>query len=72
MDFGGGSGFRFIALPTNETWVNYSAAPAVGLDVRVSMTNSVKLVPGLRMLAIDDSGRTGWLVRPSVGLQWAF
>lgn len=70
MDFGGGS--RFIAIPANQTWVNYSAAPAVGLDVRLSMTDSVKLVPGVRMLAIDDSGRTGWLIRPSVGLQWGF
>ena len=72
MDFGTGGGPRFIALPANETWVNYGAAPAVGLDVRVSMTNSVKIVPGLRLLAIDDSGRTGWLIRPAVGLQWTF
>ena len=70
MDFTGG--LRFISLPADTTWVNYSAAPAVGVDVRARMTDNVKLVPGVRMLAIDDAGRTGWVIRPSIGLQWAF
>jgi hypothetical protein len=70
MDFSGG--LRFIALPADTTWVNYSAAPAVGVALRARMTDNVKLVPGVRMLAIDDAGRTGWVIRPSIGLQWAF
>jgi opacity protein-like surface antigen len=65
--------FRFMSLPYfEEAYAAYSAAPAVGLDVRVSMTEQMKLVPGMRMVAINDGGRTGWLMRPSVGLQWTF
>jgi hypothetical protein len=61
----GGIGFE-------QSFVTYSAAPAVGLDVRVSMTERLRLVPGLRVLVVDESGRSGWLIRPSIGLQWTF
>ena len=44
--------------------MTYGTAPAVGLDVRVAMTDHVRLVPGLRLLAIDENGRTGWMTRP--------
>jgi len=71
MSFGGGirplGGIGF-----EQSFVTYSAAPAVGLDVRVAMTERLRLVPGLRVLVVDESGRSGWLTRPSVGLQWTF
>jgi hypothetical protein len=35
--------------------------PAVGLDIRVSMTDHLRLVTGVRMLAVDAGGRGGWL-----------
>lgn len=63
---------RFMTLPANHSRVTYDAAAAAGMDVRVSMAERLRLVSGIRMLAIDESGRPGWLVRPSVGLQWAF
>jgi hypothetical protein len=55
-----------------ESTVSYGSAPAVGLDVRVAMTEHLRLVPGVRLLAVDEGGQTGWLTRPSVGLQWTF
>ena len=55
-----------------QSFVTYGAAPAVGLDVRVSMTDHLRLVPGLRLLVVDEGGRNGWLTRPSIGLQWTF
>jgi hypothetical protein len=67
-----GDGFRILGIPLGQSWVTYDAAPAVGLDVRVSMTEHVRLVPGLRLLVVDNGGRSGWLIRPSVGLQWVF
>ena len=72
MNFGGG--VRILAGPGGftESSVTYGAAPAVGLDVRVSMTDHLRLVPGMRLLVVDDGGRSGWLARPSVGLQWSF
>jgi len=62
-----GGGTRF-----EQSFVTYGAAPAVGLDVRVSMTDHLRLVPGLRLLVVDEGGRSGWLTRPSIGLQWTF
>jgi len=71
LSFGGGirllPGYGFEQL-----FVTYGAAPAVGLDVRVSMTDHLRLVPGLRVLVVDERGRSGWLTRPSIGLQWIF
>jgi hypothetical protein len=72
MNFGGGIRPLGGLTRFEQSSVTYGSAPAVGLDVRVSMTEHVRLVPGLRLLAIDESGRTGWITRPSVGLQWTF
>jgi hypothetical protein len=70
MHFGGP--IRLPAPGFSESLVAYGAAPAVGLDVRVSMTDHLRLVPGLRLLVVDTGGRRGWVTRPSVGLQWTF
>ena len=68
-----GGGIRLLAgNGFEQSFVTYGAAPAVGLDVRVSMTDHLRLVPGLRVLVVDESGRSGWLTRPSIGLQWIF
>jgi len=52
--------------------VTYGAAPALGLDARVTLTDHLRLVPGLRLLMMDEGNRSGWLTRPSLGLQWGF
>jgi hypothetical protein len=55
-----------------QEYVTYGTAAVVGLDVRVSMTDRVRLVPGVRLLATDEAGPRGWITRPAIGLQWAF
>jgi hypothetical protein len=50
----------------------YGAGPAVGIDVRVAMTEHLRFVPGLRLLVVDAGGRSGWIARPAVGVQWMF
>jgi hypothetical protein len=55
-----------------QEYVTYDVAPVVGLDVRVSMTDHLRLVPGVRLMATGDAAPRGWITRPSVGLQWAF
>jgi hypothetical protein len=69
-----GPGIRLAAGLTtlDSTIVSYGSAPAVGMDVRIAMSEHLKLVPGIRLIALDDRGQTGWLTRPSVGLQWRF
>jgi hypothetical protein len=69
-----GGGIRLLGsiTPFEQSFVTYGAAPVVGVDVRVSMTDHLRLVPGLRLLVVDEGGRSGWVTRPSIGLQWTF
>lgn len=59
------------ALPTrlysNEA-VLYDTGVSVGIEGDIEMTDHLRLVPGLRMLALESQ----WLLRPSVGLRWRF
>ncbi len=55
-----------------QEFITYGWGPALGLDVRVFMTDSLRLVPGVRLLVVDEAGRSGWLTRPSLGVQWSF
>ena len=48
--------------------VAYGADVSVGIEARVSMTENVRLTPGIRMQTVDG----GWAIRPAVGLQWVF
>lgn len=60
-----------LTLPTGlfaDEAVLYDSGVSLGLDGDIRMTDHVRLVPGLRMLAIESQ----WLVRPSVGLHWRF
>jgi hypothetical protein len=59
----------FGLLPSIDTRVvDYSAGPMVGFEAQLGLTEHVRLVPGIRMLAITG----GWTVRPAVGLGWNF
>ena len=48
--------------------VSYGTGVAVGLDGRLRMTDRLRVVPGLRLLTVTG----GWIVRPAVGVLWAF
>jgi hypothetical protein len=48
--------------------ITYDVQPMVGLEGRIRMGGKVDLVPALRL----HGTRGGWLVRPAVGLAWAF
>jgi hypothetical protein len=52
---------------TTETTV-YSVRPNVGIEGRIRMSDHTELVPGIRLLGLQD----GWLIRPSVGINWTF
>lgn len=52
----------------NNKSTNYSAAPIVGVDARISLTDHASVVPGVRVVAVNG----GLLIRPSVGLRWQF
>ena len=60
-----------FALPTRlyaSEVTNYDTAVSVGFEAAIAMTEKLRLVPGVRMLALDSQ----WIIRPAVGLQWRF
>jgi hypothetical protein len=54
--------------PAISESVIYDVGPMVGVEGRIRMAGQVDLVPGLRLHAIDG----GWMIRPALGLAWAF
>jgi len=57
-----------IYPPTLTEAVTYRAGPLAGIEARISLTDQVQLVPGVRLHGLEG----GWLVRSSVGLGWSF
>ncbi len=83
MVYLGGVGFERTELETEVTYqpfissrrspvltssTLYGVRPFVGVESRIAMTDHLQLVPGVRLHGLEG----GWLVRPSVGLAWAF
>jgi hypothetical protein len=54
-------------LYAQET-TDYDTGVTVGLEGAIGMTEHLRIVPGVRMLALDSQ----WIIRPAVGLQWRF
>lgn len=60
------------ALPASTTFTEHGAAPVVGIDATIAFTDHTALTAGIRALAIEVSGTSGWLMRPGVGVRWTF
>lgn len=54
--------------PTISESITYDVQPMVGVEGRIRMAGKVDLVPGLRLQGASG----GWLIRPALGLAWAF
>jgi hypothetical protein len=59
-------------IPKPDEAVDYSAAPTVGLDARIAMTGHLSIVPGIHACVFRFGNDSGLLVRPRVGIRWAF
>ncbi len=46
----------------------HTVRPFGGLESPVVLTDHLRLVPGVRVYGLEG----GWLIRPSIGLAWAF
>lgn len=53
------------------TVTEYSVSPAVGFDAAFKVSDAAAITAGLRLHGVT-AGRTGLLVRPNVGVRWAF
>jgi hypothetical protein len=61
-------GATSLLPPRSTRTVAYGVRPNVGIEGRIRMTDHAELVPGLRLLGLQDR----WLIRPSVGINWTF
>lgn len=59
-------------IPKPDERVDYSAAPTVGIDARIALTEHLSVVPGLHACVFRFSDDSGLLVRPRIGVRWAF
>jgi hypothetical protein len=46
----------------------YDVGPMAGVEGRIRLGGQVDLVPGIRLHGVEG----GWLIRPALGLAWAF
>lgn len=62
-------GIPELTLPAfDNTSISYGVRPLAGIESRITMTDHVQLVPGVRVHGSEG----GLLIRPSVGLAWTF
>jgi hypothetical protein len=61
-------GLTSLIPPRSTETVVYSVRPNVGIEGRIRMSDHTELVPGIRLHGLQD----GWLIRPSVGINWTF
>jgi hypothetical protein len=59
-------------IPRPDERVDYSAAPTVGLDARIAVTEHLSVIPGIHACVFRFADESGILVRPRVGVRWAF
>lgn len=61
-----------LVRPGSTRTTTYGVGPVVGVDARLSLTDHVMLVPGLRLQGVGGSAAGGWRFRSSVGIGWKF
>jgi hypothetical protein len=54
--------------PTSSRVVDYGTSAVVGAEARIGMTDSVLLIPSVRLQGLGG----GWAVRPALGVGWQF
>jgi len=59
-------------IPRPNEQVDYAAAPTVGIDARIAINDHLSVIPGLNACVFRFGDESGVLVRPRVGVRWAF
>jgi hypothetical protein len=60
-------------VPKTHEELGYGAAPVLGFDARIAITDHLAVVPSLRVEALNVVTQvSGILIRPQAGLRWTF
>jgi len=51
---------------------SYGAAPTIGVDAHLAITDHLLVVPSIRVSAFNFDGVSGVLLRPRIGVGWVF
>jgi outer membrane protein with beta-barrel domain len=66
---------RVLAIyiaPSELTTIENNVAPLVGVDADFELTDHTAFTAGVRLQGLNVGGRSGWLIRPGVGVRWTF
>lgn len=59
-------------IPRPDARVDYSAAPTLGIDARIAVSEHLSVIPGIHACVFRFADESGLLVRPRIGVRWAF
>lgn len=59
-------------IPRPNEEVDYAAAPAVGIDARIAINDHLSVIPAIYACVFRFGDESGVIVRPRVGVRWAF
>jgi opacity protein-like surface antigen len=62
--------FPPVTIPSYET-IDYGVGPAVGVEAAFKF-GAAAVTTGVRLQSANGAGRSGWLIRPNVGMRWTF
>jgi hypothetical protein len=61
-----------VILPSMFGRVDYAAAPVIGLDAEITLTEHLAVVPGFHASVFSAQDTTAVLLRPRAGVRWTF
>jgi hypothetical protein len=59
-------------VPRPTELLSYGAAPTIGVDAHLDVTDHLIVVPAIRVSAFNFDGVSGVLLRPRIGVGWVF
>jgi hypothetical protein len=59
-------------IPRPVSFIDYSAAPTLGFDARIVVSEHFSLLPGIHATVVNFEPDTGILLWPRIGVRWRF
>ena len=59
-------------IPRSVSFIDYSAAPTLGFDARIIVSEHLSVLPGIHATIVNFEPDSGILLWPRVGVRWRF